>query len=86
MSGRLGDLSAEQSKALEEFKKVIAEKNLYDPAQHDDHHLLRFMRARKFDVLRTTEMWTNCQNWRKEKEVRPSLLSNRDPTSFCAGI
>lgn len=32
----------------------------------DDATLLRFLRARKFDVPLAQEMWENCEKWRKE--------------------
>jgi hypothetical protein len=31
-----------------------------------DAHLLRFLRARKFDVERARIMWEGCEKWRKE--------------------
>ena len=69
MSGTMGDLSPEQEKALTEFKHQLTEKQLFDAARHDDHLLLRFLRARKFDLHKTMEMFTNYLNWRREKNV-----------------
>jgi hypothetical protein len=31
-----------------------------------DQHLLRFLRARKFDVERARVMWEGCEKWRRE--------------------
>ena len=35
----------------------------------DDHDLLRFGRARKFDLAKMQLMFTNFMNWRKENNV-----------------
>ena len=39
-----------------------------DP-RFDDAYLLRFLRARKFDLVKTKEMWTNFIKWREENNV-----------------
>ena len=36
---------------------------------YDDAYLLRFLRARKFDISKTVEMWNKFINWRKENDV-----------------
>lgn len=69
MSGRVGDLSPEQTTALDQFKKNLAAVNAFYPESHDDHLLLRFLRARKFDLHKSQEMFLNCEKWRKEKQV-----------------
>jgi hypothetical protein len=35
----------------------------------DDPYLLRFLRARKFDLVKTEKMFTDYINWRKENDV-----------------
>ncbi|KAF7327598.1 cobW domain-containing protein [Mycena kentingensis (nom. inval.)] len=60
--GRLGNLSKSQASALDELK---ASGEFLDP-RHDDAWLLRFLRARKFDVAKTKEMLRACEKWRKE--------------------
>ena len=37
----------------------------------DDHDLLRFGRARKFDLAKMQLMFTNFMNWRRDQEVDP---------------
>ncbi|XP_071486789.1 SEC14-like protein 2 [Diadema antillarum] len=66
MSGRLGDLSAKQADALQSMKT-----NLSDVLQprHNDHVLLRFLRARKFSVKKAEEMFRQDLIWRSQNRV-----------------
>ncbi|CAM6054307.1 unnamed protein product [Sphagnum tenellum] len=53
-------------KAVEEFRRVLMANDLL-PQQHDDYHiLLRFLKARKYDIVKSREMWENMLQWRKE--------------------
>jgi CRAL/TRIO, N-terminal domain len=65
----MGDMSEEQEKALEIFRKYIKDNNITDHPQYDDYYLLRFLRARKFDMDKTILMFTNFMDWRKENDV-----------------
>lgn len=57
---------AKDQHAVEELRKELIARNLL-PLQHDDYHvLLRFLKARKYDIKRTIEMWRNMLAWRKE--------------------
>ena len=49
--------------ALERIKHEFAPRNL-DPAIFDDYFFLRFLRARKFVVEKSTEMLNNYFKWR----------------------
>ncbi|KAJ3140079.1 cytosolic factor, phosphatidylinositol/phosphatidylcholine transfer protein [Physocladia obscura] len=71
LNGRLGHLTPEQSAVLAALKAELVANNspYYDSAVHDDHQLLRFLRARKFDLQASKKMWTDCQIWRKENGV-----------------
>ncbi len=41
---------------------------LADPP-YDDAYLLRFLRARKFDLKKTEKMWVDFIEWRKQNGV-----------------
>ncbi|TPX33606.1 hypothetical protein SmJEL517_g03587 [Synchytrium microbalum] len=65
-TGRVGNLTPEQETALAEFKSKLSAIGAYDPAKHSDHLLLRFLRARKFNLDNARKMWLDCEKWRKE--------------------
>lgn len=65
--GRLGHLTPQQSQTLDSFKSTLHAKGVYTPDSGvDDHTLLRFLRARKFDLEASTTMWMDYMKWRKE--------------------
>ncbi|CAL1277436.1 unnamed protein product [Larinioides sclopetarius] len=63
MSGHLGDLSPSQEQALKELREIF--KGELQP-QHDDHLLLQFLRARRFDMKKTEDMFRKHLEFRKE--------------------
>ncbi|KAF9162999.1 cytosolic factor, phosphatidylinositol/phosphatidylcholine transfer protein [Actinomortierella ambigua] len=69
LPGRVGNLDANQQKALEDFKTLIQNEGIFVEERHDDHLLLRFLRARKFNLQATHKMFTDCENWRREFKV-----------------
>ncbi|KAJ3333471.1 cytosolic factor, phosphatidylinositol/phosphatidylcholine transfer protein [Blyttiomyces sp. JEL0837] len=69
LQGRLGHLTQEQEEILADFKRELASENLYDPSKHDDHLLLRFLRARKFQIPLAKKMWTECEQWREDYQT-----------------
>ncbi|KAF7316999.1 CRAL-TRIO domain-containing protein [Mycena chlorophos] len=66
--GRLGNLTIPQQHALEKFKKELKDEGYYDESnpRHDDATLLRFLRARKFDLVKSKEMFIAAEQWRKK--------------------
>ncbi len=56
-----------QKETLDKFKnKIVDEKLGIDLSVYDDAYLLRFLRARKFDLDKTWLMFTQFLNWRKD--------------------
>ena len=70
-TGFMGDTSPEQDKVLGQFKEWITLSGMGDlnVMHFDDYDLLRFCRARKFDLPQMQVMWQNFINWRKEQKV-----------------
>lgn len=67
-SGYLGDCSPEQLSTLAKFRNQVEAMGIYDD-RFDDPYLLRFLRARNFDLPKTLEMWKNFIHWRKANNV-----------------
>uniref|UniRef100_A0A3B3CUK7 SEC14-like lipid binding 7 n=1 Tax=Oryzias melastigma TaxID=30732 RepID=A0A3B3CUK7_ORYME len=55
MSGRVGDLSPKQAECLAQFQEKIQDILPSLPAQHD-HYLLRWLRARNFNIQKSEAM------------------------------
>lgn len=71
LPGHLGNLTPDQERALEQFRKDLSKdkERWIVPERHTDATLLRFLRARKFDLLKAKEMFIAAEKWRKEFEV-----------------
>ncbi|CAL5390196.1 unnamed protein product [Camellia sinensis] len=55
-----------EESAVQELRQKLFDRDLLPP-RHDDYYtLLRFLKARDFDIEKTIQMWEEMLNWRKE--------------------
>lgn len=66
--GHLGNLTEEQDLALKEIRNFIQELG-HSLAHYDDYFLLRYLRARKFNLDNTKLMMDNMFKWRETNDV-----------------
>ena len=78
-SGWVGDMSEFQEQQLAEFKELISREQLTTDPRYDDRYLLRFLRARQFDLEKTAEMFRNFLTWWAENGVDTCLWTTRFP-------
>ncbi|KAJ5735888.1 uncharacterized protein N7483_001013 [Penicillium malachiteum] len=93
LAGHLNHLTPEQEEKLAQFKTVCAERGYYTaavepaegveekPPSHDDATMLRFLRARKFDVEGAWGQFKDTEDWRKENAIE-SLYANIGVDSY----
>lgn len=63
MSGHVGDLSPAQEATLKSFRKAV--EDVLKP-EHDDRYLLRWLRARDFNLNKAEQMLRAHVEWRKQ--------------------
>ncbi|XP_062079114.1 phosphatidylinositol/phosphatidylcholine transfer protein SFH13-like [Humulus lupulus] len=55
-----------EESAVQDFRRRLVDRDLLPP-RHDDYYtLLRFLKARDFNIEKTIQMWEEMLNWRKE--------------------
>ncbi|KAJ7638219.1 CRAL-TRIO domain-containing protein [Roridomyces roridus] len=64
--GHLGNLTSAQEAALTKVAAELRAEGAFVESRHGDAALLRFLRARKFDVRKAKEMLLAAEKWRKE--------------------
>ena len=69
-SGFYNELNKQQFDALQVWKQQLTDGKVIENFEvYDDLFLLRFLRARKFDLVKTMEMFKKFLKWRIEKKV-----------------
>ena len=62
-------MSEAQQKCLDDFKAWIVANNVTENPWHKDYFFLKFCRARKFDLKKVIEMFTNYMKYRTENDL-----------------
>uniref|UniRef100_M1AGN5 Transporter n=1 Tax=Solanum tuberosum TaxID=4113 RepID=M1AGN5_SOLTU len=57
---------AKEENVVYELHQQLLDRNLLPPIHDDYHTLLRFLKARAFNIEKTIQMWQEMLNWRKE--------------------
>ncbi|EGW31944.1 phosphatidylinositol/phosphatidylcholine transfer protein Sec14p [Spathaspora passalidarum NRRL Y-27907] len=70
-TGYTSNLTEEQKQLVIDLRKRLQE--LGYKSRLDDASMLRFLRARKFDLEKSLEMFVNCEKWREEFGVNTIL-------------
>ncbi|KIW98459.1 uncharacterized protein Z519_00120 [Cladophialophora bantiana CBS 173.52] len=87
LTGTLNHLNPTQEQRLHEFKERLQEAGWWSPdgvngkPSHDDGTLLRYLRARKFDVQGAVGQFTETEQWLREQRVE-ELYDNFDVEAY----
>ncbi|KAF4011584.1 hypothetical protein G4228_003620 [Cervus hanglu yarkandensis] len=89
MSGQVGDLSPSQERALAQFRENMQDVLAVLPST-DDYFLLRWLRARSFDLKKSEDMLRKHVKFRKQQDLdnilawQPSeVVRLYEPSGFC---
>jgi len=81
-------LRPDQVEKLDTFRSILEKTGLLQPGDSigsDDRTLLRFLRARNFDLKKSQKMFRDCQAWRKDcyqgKSI-DTIYDEMDPFNF----
>jgi hypothetical protein len=77
LPGRLGNLTVTQQHALDKLKKELQDEGKFVESRMDDAMLLRFLRARKFDLPKAKLMLLEAEEWRVKFGVE-DIVKNFD--------
>ncbi|KAH8091058.1 CRAL-TRIO domain-containing protein [Cristinia sonorae] len=66
LSGRLGNLTPEQERTLEKLREELQTEGYFVAERMGDATLLRYLRARKFDLEKAKAMILASEQWRKD--------------------
>ncbi|RGP78296.1 hypothetical protein FLONG3_3611 [Fusarium longipes] len=70
---KTGDLLQHmKNKSPENFNRSLWETFLAD---HPDTTILRFLRARDFDVVKAVDMFVSSINWREERQIQKTIIA-----------
>ena len=70
------DINRTQFDTLIQFKQAIISENLIPNFDYyDDFYLLKFLRARKFDLKKTLKMFRNYLIWRKNENIENLIIN-----------
>lgn len=88
-AGYVGHLSQSQTDAVEQLRSLIRDSTAGDAEERklaeDDRGLLRFLRARDFDVTKACKMASATMEWRKKWKPR-NITFDLMPTATASGV
>ncbi|KAI5464941.1 CRAL-TRIO domain-containing protein [Mariannaea sp. PMI_226] len=70
--GHLGHLTEHEEEAFHQFKQVLDERGVWKqgpPASHDDQTLLRYLRARRWNVEDAYQQFKDTEDWRVANDI-----------------